>query len=240
MVSGMRVDGLSDDYSGYDPETGIRTFLLTQHYMDVDVTELLGNKITLIADHGLKNLEPVEYNMPLELTDTEVMTVRVERGRPTDHAVEVPFDGFGYGSTAGYESWTKKEEYSILTPGDEVHQLTKELSVTGIAFADGQLHVQTRSSNAWTSGEVWLIDKNGEGQYAKMFNSFQIDDGVYAGYYKEDVFDITETELENYTLQVVVQSHEQIDGPWKVTFEFTESDYEGDVVGMETEVPVME
>ena len=240
LSGGMSVEGLSEDHSGYDPETGTRTFLLSKFYLGADVADLLGNKITLISDFATKSNEPQTYTYPLELTEREVMTVKVERGQPTDHAVEVPFDGFGYGSREGNEEWNRRTEYDILTPGETALELTKEAEITGIAFVDGQLHIQSRSLSNLVGCDVSLIDQNSNRMYPPVYNNFTIEEGENRGFYKEDIFDITEEELENYTLEIVVSSSEVIEGPWKVTFEFEEVDYDGDVVAVETEVPVEE
>lgn len=240
LTSGMRVEGLSEDFSGYDPETGTITFLLSQHYLGVDVAEILGNKITLISDHALVSNEPQAYIFPLVPTDMEIMTVRVERGHPTDHAVEVPFDGFGTGSRRDNSEWNRRTEYNILTPGETAFEITEETCITGIAFVDGQLHIQSRSTSNIVGCDVRLVDRDENRIHPPVYNNFTIDKGENHGYYKEDIFDITEADLENYTLEIVVNSSERIEGPWKVTFEFEECDYEGDVVAVETEVPVIE
>jgi len=237
---GMSVGGLSEDHSGYDPETGIRTFLLSKFYLGADVADLLGNKITLISDFATKSNEPQTYTYPLELVDREVMTVKVERGQPTDHAVEVPFDGFGYGSREGYEEWNRREEYSILTPGEAAFAVTEDAVITGIAFVDGQLHIQSRTRKDTTGCNASLVDSDGNILHPQMYNNFVIEEGDNWGWYREEVFDISPEEMENYTLQVLIQTSDTIGGPWKVTFEFTECDYEGDVVTVETEVPVYE
>lgn len=240
LDSGMRVEGLTDDYSGYDTETGKAIYLLTFHYLEQNLAELFENKITLICENGYRWLEPETYSVPLELTDTEIMTVEVERGYPTDHVPEVPFDGFGTGAKGGNEEWNRRTEYNLLTPGESAMELTKEAEITGIAFVDGQLHIQSRSLSNIVGCDTYLVDQEGNRIEPSVYTTFTIDEGKDRGFYKEEVFDITEAEMENYTLEIVVSASERIEGPWKVTFEFEEVDYDGDVVAVETEVPVEE
>lgn len=240
LVSGMRVEGLTDDFSGYDPETGKSTYLLTFHCLEQNLAELFENKITLVCENGYRNLPSEAFCFPLELTDTEIMTVQVERGYPTDHVPEVPFDGFGTGGKGANEEWNRRTEYNLLTPGEAAIQVTDIVSITGIAFVDGQLHIQSRSISNIVGCDSYLVDADGNRVSAPMYAVFTIDEGKNHGFYKEEVFDITEADSENYTLEIVVNSAEHIDGPWKVTFAFEEIDYEGDVVTVETEVPVIE
>ena len=194
-----------------------------------------GSKITLTARDARKATEPEIFRYPLELAQREVMTVQVEQGFPTDHAVEVPFDGFGTGSYTGYEEWNFREEYDILTPGETAIHVTEEISITGIAFVNGQLHIQSRCINNLCNGDVYLVDRNGNRRSCDMWNTFQIDEGTDQGSYKEHIFDISEAEQENYTLEIEAFRDELIGGPWKVTFAFTECDYEADTAVMVTE-----
>ena len=238
LVSGMRVEGLTDDCSGYDPETGKAPYLLTFHCLEQNLAELFDNKITLICEQGYRWLEPEAVTLPLKLSDTEIMTVQVERGYPTDHVPEIPFDGFGTGAKGGNEEWNRRTEYNILTPGKTAINLTMETEITGIAFVDGQLHIQSRSLSDIVGCDALLVDREGNRIEPSVYAAFTIEEGENWGFYKEEVFDITEAEMENYTLEIIVSASERIEGPWKVTFEFEEVDYDGDVVVVETEVPV--
>lgn len=240
LVSGMRIEGLTEDFSGYDPETGKATYLLTFHCLEENLAELFENKITLVCESGYRKLPSETFTFPLGLTDTEMLTVQVERGQPTDHVPEVPFDGFGTGAKGGNEEWNRRTDYSILAPGEAAIPVTDTVSITGIAFVDGQLHIQSRSTSNIVGCDAYLVDAEGNRESAPRYLNFTIDEGKNHGFYKEEVFDITEADLENYTLEIVVNSSEKIEGPWKVTFEFEEADYEGDVVAVETEVPVIE
>ena len=219
-VSAMQVGWGEKDY-GYDAEAGTLTLRLRYKYEDMDARELVNDKITLNVDHALKPGVSQNFLYPLELTEREVMAVRVDMNDHANYECELPLVGFGGGCTG---TWTPRAEYSILIPGETAFQVTEETSVTGIAFVNGELHIQTRSESNIISCDAYLLDGNGEQQEPCEWYSFQID----GGFYKEAVFDITESEMENYTLKIVKSGYEQIEGPWQVTFVFEESDYVGE------------
>lgn len=240
---GQSVFGLSDDKTGYDPETGKKTMLVETNYHGVTVSDLFGSKITIVVDEICNYQEDISYEVPITLTDNEVMTVKLDRSRPTDRPVEVPFDGFGYGSTVSGDPWLTEEVYALLTPGEVKHQITEEIAVMGMAYIDGRLHVQTRQRDAdadtFSGYQIYFVDANGEKISATDFNTFTIDEGNDRGDYMEDIFDIPEEELASCTLMADVEYKETIKGPWKVTFTFTESDYVGehdDGIPMETAI----
>ncbi|MBQ8833951.1 MAG: hypothetical protein IJ001_03405 [Oscillospiraceae bacterium] len=241
--SGQSVKGLSDDKTGYDPETGKKTMLVETNYHGVTVSDLFGSKMTIVVDEICNYLDSVSYEVPIVLTDNAVMTAKPDRSQPTDRPVEVPFDGFGYGSATRNDPWLTKEVYELLTPGEVKHQITEEVAVMGMAYIDGRLHVQTRQRDAdadtFSGYQIYLVESNGEKLCAAVFNTFTIDEGDDRGDYMEGIFDIPEEELENYTLMADVEYKETIKGPWKVTFTFTESDYVGehdDGIPMETAI----
>lgn len=227
---GQSVKGLSEDHSGYDPETRKKTMLVETNYHGVTVTDLFGSKMTIVVDEINNYLDDVPYEVPIALTDNAVMTAKPDRSHPSDRPVEVPFDGFGYGSATRNDPWLSKEVYELLTPGEVKYQITEELAVMGMAYIDGRLHVQTRLRDADTfSGyHIYFVDANGKTVGAANFNTFTINEGSNRGEYQENIFDILEEELENYTLMADVEYKETIKGPWKVTFRFSESDYMGE------------
>lgn len=228
-VSAMQV-GWGQKDSGYDAESGTLTLRLNHKYEDMDAEQLVDDKITLTVDHALKPGASKSFEYPLKLAEREVLAVRVDMDDHANYECDLPLVGFGGGCTG---IWTPRGEYSILTPDETAIQVTEETAVTGIAFVNGQLHIQTRSESDIIFCDAYLLDGNGEQLEPCEWYSFQID----GGFYKEAVFDITEAEMENYTLEIEESCYEQIEGPWKVTFAFTDSDDIGehdDGIPMET------
>ena len=222
----------------FDEETGKLILVLerTFHFYDenagrnLTVQELFDGKMTVCLDRLYEFVEQPEVEIPAALTDNECITVKIDRSHPTDRSVEVPFDGFGSGAVSG-DPWLSQEYYEILEPGQSVKDITDVLAVTGIGYAEGQLHVQTRiraDSIEAPIFDLWLVDAEGNEVYRMRHHTFTIREGENWGEYEEIIFDIPQEELENYTLMYRVSERKSIDGNWKVAFRFSESDYVGE------------
>ena len=196
------------------------TYRVTHCYEDVAAEELLEDKVTLYADYVLEEKKAETVTYPLELAQRDVMIVEVGKNYPDEIPAGIPFDGFGFGSISGYEEWNRKEEFHVLTPGETAFEVTEDTAITGIAFVDGKLHIQSRSSSGFICCDAYLVDENGNRMQPGVWYVFQIDAGENTSFYKEAVFDISEAEMENYKLELVVDGYERIEGPWEVTFEF--------------------
>ena len=222
----------------YDAETGKLILILERTFSFYDeeqqrnltVQELFDGKMTISVDSLYEHVPMPEKTMKLALTENEVITVKVERGHPTDRPVEVPFDGFGSGSVAG-DPWLSREYYEILQSGEAVCDFTDTLSLTGVGYAEGQLHIQTRvraAVNEEPVYDLWLVDEEGNEVFRQRHHTFSINEGENWGGYEEVIFDLAPEELENYTLVYQVCERKNIEGNWRVTFRFDECDYVGD------------
>ena len=101
----------------------------------------------------------------------------------------------------------------------------------GMAYIDGRLHVQTRlrgESEALPIYRIWFEDVQGNVVSYQNHNTFTINQGTDRGEYMEAIFDIPEEELSGFKLMCEVSEKQTIEGPWKITFPFTESDYVGE------------
>lgn len=224
----------------FDEETGKLIMVVERNFSFysekegryLTVEELFGNKITLSVDRLYEFAEQSPAQIPVKLTESEVQTVFVERGQPTDHPVEVPFDGFGTASSITGDPWLMQEEYDLLTPGDAAYEVTEELSVMGMRYIDGRIHIQTRlrpeDEDMMDTYSIWFEDAAGNVVNWTNRNTFTIDDGNTWGEYEEAIFDISEEELDDLTLMCQVSKRQVIEGPWRVTFPITESDYVGE------------
>lgn len=222
----------------FDEETGKlilvleRTFSFydEQEQRNLTVQELFDGKMTLSVDSLYEFVEQPEVTVPSALTGNEVITVTVDRGKPTDRPVEVPFDGFGSGSVSG-DPWLSQETYDLLEPGEAVYEVTEALSITGIGYAEDQLHVQTRIRAEQSESpifDLWFVDADGNEVFRQRDHTFTIREGDNRGEYEEVIFDIPQEEMENYTLMCRVSQRKNIQGSWKVAFRFSESDYVGE------------
>lgn len=237
----FRSGGISGGYGNcdYNAETGKLILIREQNFSFyskwkgryLTVSELFNGKMTVNVACLYRFVDLPAAEIPIELTDKEVMSVKVDRSHPTDRPAEVPFDGFGYGSNAENDPWLEREEYELLTPGEPVCEVTDELDVMGMAYIDGRLHVQLRlrAKDADTAPiyHVYFTDGNGNTIGYANHNTFQIQKGTDRGEYEELIFDIPEAELEGYTLMCRVSERQTVKGPWRVTFPITESGYVG-------------
>ncbi len=212
----------------YDPETGKLTILeeMTHHFFSekadryLTVKENYGDKITYRVNYLVKEAELPPVELPLDIAEQDVTVVTAD-----DH----PFDGFG---SRGDQAWMERPSYQLLTPGDPVETVTEEVDLMGMAYLDGQLHVQLRTRVTDDDHDIgcepYLLASDGTISYSDAGNSFRIRHGGKKGEYMEWIFDIPESEIQNYTLMCRLGHLEYLKGPWQVTFPVTESDYVGD------------
>lgn len=120
------------------------------------------------------------------------------------------------GGSEDYESIT-----DILAPSSPLANIMDGISVTGIGYIDGELHVQTYYEDILKTdnhGYVYLIDKNNRRISADFADISFWDDGR-KGSYDEKVFDIDYSDLENYSLYGKFwTSNGYKSGDWEVTF----------------------
>ncbi|MDE5771123.1 MAG: hypothetical protein K2I06_05765 [Ruminococcus sp.] len=126
------------------------------------------------------------------------------------------------GHSSKYE--TDISNYSYLIPNAEPLAVPVDgVSVTGIGYIDGKLHIQTYYEDILKNdnhGHVYLVDENGnrfndDDDYVDV--SFWDDEGK--GSYDEKIFSIDYNELENYSLMGnFYTSNGYESGDWEVTF----------------------
>ena len=238
FISGSMAGGYGD--CAFDEETGKLILVIDRsmsfyseakgHYLSVD--ELFDGKMTVSVDELYQYTGLPAVEIPVEMTENEVITVQVERGAPTDHVPEVPFDGFGCASSSRGDPWLNLEEYDLLMPGEAVYEVTEEVAFTGMAYIDGRLHIQTRlrakDRENSPSYSIWFVDSEWNTLDWNNQNTFVIEEGDDWGSYEEAIYDISQEELAGLTLMCQVEERKVIEGPWRVTFPITESDYEGE------------
>ncbi len=202
----------------------------------LSVKELYGDKMTIRVDELYWYNDLLETQIPIVLSEADIMTVRICQEGSASQRIEAPIDlnHFGRGASLSDELWLHQEEYKLLTPGASVHTVMEGLDVMGMAYIDGQLHIQIRNRSGAESVhegfryEIWFTDGQGGELTGIRSNSFVIEEGESWGRYKEHIFDIPEEELSNLQLMCHVKETESIQGPWRVTFPVTESDYVGE------------
>lgn len=126
-----------------------------------------------------------------------------------------------------YRGYSSKYEidisdYSYLIPNTEPLAVPIDgVSVTGIGWVDGKLHIQTYYEDILKTdnhGYVYLVDENGN-CIGDDFPNISFWDDERKGSYDEQVFDIDYSDLENYSLMGwFCTSNGYESGDWEVTF----------------------
>lgn len=109
----------------------------------------------------------------------------------------------------------------ILAPSSPLTEIMNGISVTGIGYIDGKLHIQTYYEDILKTdnhGYVYLVDENGK-RIGEEFANISFWDDERKGSYDEKVFDIDYSDLENYSVcGNFWTSNGYESGDWEVTF----------------------
>lgn len=191
---------------GFDPDTNTAFFLVATQTMDGSPIPR-GGKMTFSLGcflTGKQKLEGAEVSLKL-----------------ADYAAEAETaEGLYRGGGGNLEL---ADSVSMLRPGPVLAEPAPGLTVTAAGYADGLFHVQLCQGDAGeldNHGFLWL--ENGEGErldelclayFADLSEeSARLD-------YQEFLFDISQEELENYTLHGdFYTASARIDGNWRITF----------------------
>lgn len=197
---------------GYDENTKTATFLITiEEWGNQDIS---GDKITFTVRQFLshkKTYDHIEIPVPLVLADFEPETEKVS------HVT-------GGGGNKYEEYMDSKDNVIALVPKVPIEQFPIDgIELTGIGYIDGKLHIQTAVKDNLDKdnhGFFYLKDSNGnkvDCSYSFDFvNQYEQPGRIdYSNY----VFDISQSEISNYTLHgYFVTSGMITKGNWEVTF----------------------
>lgn len=231
-LTGDRIDGTTDLFDsydihrpygssatceqiGYDEETGTVTFLIT--IAEWDNPKLAGSNITFSVREFLSHkteLEDVPVAADLRQAETAPATLQIE---PTGS------------DSAGYQRFEAPDHPSVtvLEPSASLCSLAENLSLTGMGYLDGALHLQLQMEEKLTldpHGYFYLVNEAEERleysysiSFAREENGKQVD-------YQEFVFDLPLEELSHYTLYgTFCTSGMRTQGNWQVTFPLVSS-----------------
>ncbi len=224
-----RTDGESlNDYEGMaeDRENGIRYYKYQKTYPEgTTAEEIMGDKMTIelscVLLHNFNRDKGVE--VPVIFTDYQLMTV--ERERWEDYG----FSLLGSGGIEEYSDIYNSEVRTMMTPGESVYDVTDKLSLTGAAYIDGKLHIQTAGVDQIVGARVewgyWdPYFRNADGYKIGALHSFffGIEADGHETQYKECVYDIPQEELANYTMMIELIDEDVITSSCSVTFEIAD------------------
>ncbi len=201
-------------YVGYDAETKKATFLIT--IQEGEGKDIAGEKITFSVSRFLshkKTYDDIPFLIDLSTVPNAESTQKVSKR------------GGGYVAPGDMSAFV-----DALIPSTPMSEFAVDgIELTGIGYIDGKLHIQTsvkdKSSND-NHGHFYLKDKAGNIINSKGgFDFIKYDDQENRIDYHNDVFDIPQDEISNYTLSgYFVISGMETKGNWKVTFPLEEAD----------------
>jgi len=197
---------------GYDPESGILTYLIT--VTQENGRKIEGEKLTFSVGGYLGQKQEYEkIEIPIDLTQVTEESYQY---------VDTPARG---GTMTGYSGFAAimSETYPVLIPQPADPDFPIEgVKLTGIGYVEGKLHIQYAvedSLNNDNHGSFFLQNEAGEMLQEAGSVSFYEGSGKKRMDYRDSVFLIPQGELQDYLLYGdFVISEGFHEGNWQVTF----------------------
>lgn len=192
--------------ASYDPDTHTATFLVTLEQWDRQSIE--GEKLTFSVQKllsGKKSWEGILDGVALN----DHLTSAVQTVQPRG------LSGNLFGSDA-------RKEVTVLKPSDAIAAPVDGVTLTGIGYADGRLHVQVYYADILKTdnhGSISLVNRE-TGEQIECDGSAAFFDDAGTGSYEDYVFTGIEADaLDTYALYgMFVTSAGPVEGNWSVTF----------------------
>lgn len=208
----------------YDAATHTATFLCATQTMSGNPIPI-GGKMTFSVGCFLSGRETAEdLTVALRLGDYVSEAATAPSWSHPSEKTAGAFYCTG-GSYSGDTGEALSQTPSILRPGDPIAVPVEGLPITAAGYADGLFHVQVSRGNATQLDNhcwLWLEDAGGNRVEARCSVGFlddtkmETDDRVD---YTEFLFDVSPTELSNYTLHGDFYTASALTvGSWRVTF----------------------
>ncbi len=198
--------------SGYDPDTHTAEFLITiEQWDDQDIT---GGKLTFTLREILSNKETYEGI----INEVNLSDIRLDS---TPQRV----DPRGIGGSEFIEKYKDSPDHDLLTvlkPSGNICSPVDGVSLTGIGYIDGYLHVQVYYKDILKTdnhGTITLINKE-TGETISCDGSIAFFDTTGENSYEDYIFtEIAAETLGEYDLYgKFITSSGPIKGNWSVTF----------------------
>lgn len=201
---------------GYDPESGILTYLIT--VTQENGRKIEGEKLTFSVGGYLGQKQEYEkIEIPIDLTHVTEKSYQY---------VDTPARGGTLTGCSGLAA-IMSETYPVLVPQPADPDFPIEgVKLTGIGYVEGKLHIQYAAENALNNdnyGFFFLQNEAGEMLQEAGSISFYEGSGKKRIDYRDSVFLIPQEELQNYRLYGdFVMSEGFHEGNWQVTFPIKE------------------
>ena len=201
---------------GYDPESGILTYLIT--VTQENGRKIEGEKLTFSVGGYLGQKQEYEkIEIPIDLTQVTEEAYQY---------VDTPARG-GTMTSHSELAAIMSETYPVLVPQPADPDFPIEgVKLTGIGYVEGKLHIQYAVENALNNdnhGSFFLQNEAGEMLQEAGSISFYEESGKKRIDYRDSVFLIPQEELQDYRLYGdFVISEGFHEGNWQVTFPIKE------------------
>lgn len=201
---------------GYDPESGILTYLIT--VTQENGRKIEGKKLTFSVGGYLGQKQEYEkIEIPIDLTQVTEEAYQY---------VDTPARG-GTMTSHSELAAIMSETYPVLVPQPADPDFPIEgVKLTGIGYVEGKLHIQYAVENALNNdnhGSFFLQNEAGEMLQEAGSISFYEESGKKRIDYRDSVFLIPQEELQDYRLYGdFVISEGFHEGNWQVTFPIKE------------------
>ena len=198
--------------SGYDPDTHTAEFLITiEQWDDQDIT---GGKLTFTLREILSNKETYEGI----INEVNLSDIRLDS---TPQRVDPRGIG-GSEFIEKYEESAGQDLLTVLKPSGNICSPVDGVSLTGIGYIDGYLHVQVYYKDILKTdnhGTIALINKE-TGETISCDGSIAFFDTTGENSYEDYIFtEISAETLGEYDLYgEFITSSGPIEGNWSVTF----------------------
>ncbi len=191
----------------YDEETKTATFLIS--ITQWGQKEIGGEKITFTVDKFLSNKQ--EYHDKIPQIDLSIANIAPQT------QTDVNMRGWSFSGNISqepdYTHYLRAISEDSFSPVDGV-------TVTGIGFIDGKLHIQAYYENILETdnhGYFYLVNADGDEISSEASVSFW--DSERSGSYEEYIFNVSPNEINNYTLYSHFWTCNSLtQGDWQVTF----------------------
>lgn len=193
----------------FDAETGTAYFLVSLENMQGE--PMPRNKVTFSVGEFLSNKRKQEGEIPeISLQNVPVMP---------ETMTDIPYCGM-----SGMYSLPDPETLTYLVPVEPLAEPAEGISVTGIGYVEGVLHVQLSYSDIFRTDNHGFVYLQNVDTGQKLEPDYTVDwDESREIRYIEYFFEIPYAELSGYTLAGdFVTADPAIEGDWEVTFSLGE------------------
>ncbi len=206
------------ELAGYDPDTQTATFLITIEQWNGQ--NIIGDKLTFSVREFLSNKKTYEGIIEGVSIDN------LERNTATQTVYPRGLSGIDLFEE--YRNSATREELTVLKPADSISSPIDGVTLTGIGYIDGYLHVQAYYENICKTdnhGSIALINRK-TGEKITCDGSISFFDDAKEGSYEDYIFTgISEETLAEYDLYGdFVTSSGSVEGNWSVTFPLKDTD----------------